>query len=290
MTRKSIFEMLKDVYNIPQEMNKIVKLFSSGLIYYYTMDDYWRNNTHSLTIEELVDLEILHKWKQRGTCLTCEEIRNAIKFPDTFTAETNIDIIISCLEYYYNLLYLSIDKFNILHHASYKCYTKKLILVKQNMDTLIEHLHYEVHTIEEEEKVILTPKDSAATAVAEISTKNTAMAILQYHHVSLKGNLTEKKSLLRDIANEYEPLLEKPISGFNEYFDKANNMLNNLDIRHNNKDGKHKKENLLGITDSELEKWYDELYQLLLFCVLINDNVKRKKNIEKFLAQVNAKK
>ncbi len=60
-------------------------------------------------------------------------------------------------------------------------------------------------------------------------------------------------------------------------------MLNNLDIRHNNKDDKNKNNLVISLKNDELEKWYDELYQLLLFCILIKDNTERKNNIEKFL-------
>lgn len=78
-------------------------------------------------------------------------------------------------------------------------------------------------------------------------------------------------------------MLSKPIDGFRDYFVKANNMLNNLDIRHNNKDDKNKNNLVISLKNDELEKWYDELYQLLLFCILIKDNTERKNNIEKFL-------
>ena len=91
------------------------------------------------------------------------------------------------------------------------------------------------------------------------------------------------------IANEYEPLLNKPIAGFKEYFDKATNMLNNMNIRHNNKSGKNKKELISQMGNDELESWYDELYQLLLFCVLIKDNKERKDKVDDLLKRINVK-
>ena len=125
------------------------------------------------------------------------------------------------------------------------------------------------------------PKNPAATAVAEITDKeHIAFAILKYNHNSLRGDLEGKRQLLLSIANEYEPLLKKPIDGFTDYFKKATFLLNNLNLRHNNKSGKDKKQFVVDMPNKELEKWYDELYQLLLFCVLIKDNVKRKKEIE----------
>ena len=42
-----------------------------------------------------------------------------------------------------------------------------------------------------------------------------------------------------------------------------------------NKTKENNKNSIIDITDEELEKWYDKLYQLLLFCVLIKDNLER---------------
>lgn len=66
-------------------------------------------------------------------------------------------------------------------------------------------------------------------------------------------------------------------------------MLNNAHIRHNNKEGSDRKELIANMSDEELEHWYDELYQLLLFCVLAKDNKERKEKIHAFLAEINAK-
>ena len=291
MTRKNIFEILKDRYNIPQEMNKLVGLFSIKSISYRGYNIHYRTAVQEISIEEFCDIEVLPEWKQRNSCLSCQEIKEKINFPNFFTIGTSVASIISCLEYYCNILYLVLIKFQIRSSKKYTLNSKVYEFILENIRIILDKLHYEEYINEKEEKVILIPKNPAATAVAEITkNKDIAFAILKYNHASLKGDLEGKKQLLISIATEYEPLLSKPIDGFSDYFDNATNMLNNLNIRHNNKEGKHKKDLLTNMSDVELEKWYDELYQLLLFCVLINDNVKRKKNIEEFLAQVNAKK
>lgn len=66
-------------------------------------------------------------------------------------------------------------------------------------------------------------------------------------------------------------------------------MLNNMNIRHNNKSGNNKKELVAQMDDEELENWYDELYQLLLFCILIKDNKDRKGRIDELLKRINSK-
>lgn len=290
MLRNNIFEILKTQYNVIQEMNKLVNLFSLPIIYYYQSSLYYATTTHKITIEELFNMEILPKWKQRGAYLNCQEIKIAIKFPKIFNNNTPTDTIINCLEYYDNILYLLITKFDIQHHIKYKYDTKCLHYIIENIRLIISNLNYERNINHAEEQVILIPKNPEAIAVAEITgNKDIAFAIIKYNHATLKGNLEGKKQLLLSIANEYEPLLTNPIDGFSDYFKKATFLLNNIHIRHNNKTGKDKKQVIIDMPDTELEKWYDELYQLILFCVLIKDNIKRKDKIDELIRTMNKK-
>ena len=132
----------------------------------------------------------------------------------------------------------------------------------------------------------MIPKNPAATAVAEIAPKEIAFAILKYNHASLKGQIEEKRKLLHSIANEYEDLLDHPITGFGDYFKTTRGLLNNLNIRHNNKSGKNKNALVQKMSKEELEKQYDELYQLLLFCVLTKENSERKKAADELLKRI----
>lgn len=279
MTRKNIFEIIEEQYDIEEETRKISNLFKNIKFM----------KTNSLqselyTIEKLVD-DVFSHWKQRGSCLNCAEMKEKLHLTQTFN---DLDNIINTLEYYSNILYIVEHKIDILANLPLRgCSEYQMLL--ENIDILIDHLHYEKLIFDEEDKVILVPKDPAATAVAEIASKDVAFAILKYHHASLKGKIDEKRKLLLSIANEYEPLLNKQIDGFKEYFDKATNMLNNMNIRHNNKSGKNKKELIAQMSDEELESWYDELYQLLLFCILIKDNKERKDKIDDLLKRINTK-
>lgn len=281
MTRKNIFEILEEKYDIEEEIRKISNLFNNMK---FMKTNPLNFQSELYTIEKLVD-DVFSHWKQRGSCLNCAEMKDKLHLMQNFS---DFDNIINALEYYSNILYIveyKIDKLVSLPLRG--CEEYKMLL--ENIDILIDQLHYKKQTFEEEDKVILVPKDPAATAVAEISSKDVAFAILKYHHASLKGQIEEKRKLLLSIANEYEPLLNKPIAGFKEYFDKATNMLNNMNIRHNNKSGKNKKELVAQMGDDELESWYDELYQLLLFCVLIEDNKERKDKVDDLLKRINVK-
>lgn len=276
--RKSIFDLLNEKYDINREFQVVVDLFKNPTVF---MADF--NETKMFSIERVINDRCFHFWKQRGSCLSTSDIKKKLGLDHCDTSILNNKIY--CLEYISNMINLANTKLS----ASYFQKLKEFVILEQNLDILLEHLNYEKVIFTEDEKVILIPKNPAATAVAEISSKGTSLAILKYNHASLKGQLEEKRQLLLSIANEYEPLLNKPIEGFNDYFTKATNMLNNVHIRHNNKSGKNKKELVANMSDEDLENWYDETYQLLLFCVLIKDNKDRKDKLDELLKKVNYK-
>lgn len=278
MTRKNIFELLKEKYNIEHEMNKITTLFNSQIFKH--IDSYTYKQT-IYTIENIVDNRLLFAWKQRNCCLSCNEIRAKLNLEYEYS---KLDNVILILEYYENLIYL-VDRHISFNKINYQIF-QEYFMLKENIANLLDYINYEIHTIEKEEKVLIVPKNPSTTAVAEISDEETAMAILMYNHHTLKGDLERKRQLLNLIQRTYEPLLKSPIEGYKDFYEKTNQLLNNLHIRHNNLEEVNNKNLVININDKTLEHWYDELYQLLLFCVLIDDNLKRKKEAGEFLKQI----
>lgn len=66
-------------------------------------------------------------------------------------------------------------------------------------------------------------------------------------------------------------------------------MLNNLNIRHNNKNkgDKNYKEYVAKMRKDRLEKWYDELYQMILLAFLLMDNTKRADRVKELKVKIN---
>ena len=265
MERKNIFEIIEDKYNLKEEIGKIDFMFTEPLLVVYNA--YQRGQVN---VEALIEENIFYNWKQRGTCLNCEEIRRKLNID---LSKYDLSDILLRLEYYLNIIHLANTKLSYYYHQK----TQLFVMLEDNIKILLDHINHEVLVITEEEKVLLIPKNPAATSVAEISSKETATAILMYNHSSLKGDLSQKRSLLLKIYLEYEKLLKKGIKGFTEYFDKTRGLVNKLNIKHNNK------KEIENLSDEQLEEWYDELYQLLLFCVLIKDNIERKNKADEFL-------
>ena len=137
-------------------------------------------------------------------------------------------------------------------------YTNRLTSVKNTFNIYFD----------KEEKVILVERDSAAFAVADIVEEELAFKVIEYNHYLLKGDLDKKRNILKALADKVE--------GFRDNLNKSlfsdfGYLANNINIRHNNLEGKNKKEYLLNIANEELEDWYDETYQVMLLCILENN-------------------
>ena len=279
MTRQDIFTLTQSKYNIEKEFNKINTIFETYIVLH---TDPLSFNSYQFTIENLVNEKFFLYWKQRGSYFSCQELRNDIGFSLDDYSENNI---ITTLEYYSNLIYLIDKNIKYKNSIAYQFY-KEFYILKQNIDILLDHFNHEKLIIDEEEKVLLIPKNLSARAVAKISSTETSQAILKYNHAALRGNIVEKRNILNNIYLEYETLLDNPIDNYKEFFKKAKQLYNNLHIRHDNRTTKNNKNPKINIDDETLEKWYDELYQLILFCILIKDNLERKSHVDEFLKSI----
>lgn len=96
----------------------------------------------------------------------------------------------------------------------------------------------------------------------------------------LKGNIEEKRKILLALADKFEPVKNelKKVDAILE--DNIRYLLNKMNIRHNNKEGKNALGYVANLTDEELESWYDETYQMLLLSILELDNIERNKKVK----------
>ena len=118
--------------------------------------------------------------------------------------------------------------------------------------------------------IIIVRKDAlTAVAVEDVAERDVAMAILEYNHNGIQGNLERKKQLLATIGKYIEPLTQK--SGLrNEQPGLVGDVtfcLNNLDIRHNNKDGEKANPFIQTISKENLEALYDGAYRSMLLLI-----------------------
>ena len=140
----------------------------------------------------------------------------------------------------------------------------------QNIDIILEKTGYTFMT-DSDGIIAVVKKDALAFSVIEdIDDSVTANAVLEYNRLDMKGDLRRKKGLLKQIGDYLEPTLQRRNAVTGKLFELADDVsfcLNSLDIRHNNKEGVHKKPLLDTLTDAQLEELYDDTYRSMLLLI-----------------------
>lgn len=262
MTRRNIFELMQEKYNYIEEIEKLSYLLDEDMI---------SIGIKSLTLEEFVDEYEFDNWKNSYHYINCENLKESLGINEIITyCSRGYDISIKdallFIEYILNIINLCEKSISIVYNEAF--FTKPYLRLKKNIEILLSNLNYEYRYFDKEEKVILTERNSAAFSVADIVEEELAFKVIEYNHYLLKGNLDKKRIILKSLADKIE--------GFRDNLDKVLSsdfgyLANNINIRHNNLEGKNKKEYLLTIDNDELENWYDETYQVMLLCILENN-------------------
>ncbi len=99
------------------------------------------------------------------------------------------------------------------------------------------------------------------------------LAILEYNHITNRGNLTGKRKILYILSHDLEPKrpkLEKTSYGKTLVSDLFF-LFNTLDIRHNTTEDPIAVPAIQTMPKEELLEWYDTTYRLYLTAVLLHD-------------------
>lgn len=269
MARKNIFEILKEKVNIDEEINKIKRLTVEATI---------RDTMYAYNITEFVDEFCLHDWKQRGRFISCEEIAEALGLGlfEQMTGFYTDEEILIYLEFLCNLVWLCNRYLNEQHYYEASL---EYIYLRENIASIVDSFNYEIKEFPDEEKVLIVEKNVAATAVAEIAESDVAYEVIEYNHHLLKGDIGRKQKILKVLADKIEPMRSELKKINKELESNVGYLLNKMNIRHNNVEGKNAIEYVKNLTEEELEAWYDETYQMLLLCILEYDNIERNRKV-----------
>lgn len=159
--------------------------------------------------------------------------------------------------------------------------------LKENVEGLIKDLNFDTKVFEDEEKVLMIEKNAAATAVAEILEPELAYDVIEYNHHSMKNDIIDKQKTLKLLADKVEPMRGELKKINKDLESNTGYLLNKMNIRHNNIEGKNAIEYVKNLSNDELEEWYDETYQMLLLCILEYDNIERNKKVEELKKKIN---
>lgn len=284
--RKTIFEQIKDRISFASEIQRLDKLINDpngirieipNTLFTMTDNDF---DIKYYSLEDFFDAFMFKTWKARGTCISCEDMRETLNLDEILDSDDpTFEETISYCEYVANLIKLH-DRAELKEGVHFYN-TSVTVAIITNLNSIMDWLNQEMIFFEKEERVLITEKNATVTAVAECVDEELAYQIVQYNHYTLKGDISKKKEILLKLGSELEPK-RKQLSSINSQLESnIFFMLNNLDLRHNNRSKKDKnyKEYTAKMRKNKLEEWYDELYQMMLLAILELEQVERTQKV-----------
>lgn len=264
--RRTFFDLLKNSkVDVNFELQKLNNLFIQDCCFH-------RRKSYSL--HDLVAENFAKYYKRREHFLSLQELLNAI-YLECFD--------ISEFDKYFLYAEMYVDLISMLDNLDNQEIESQKNIIKTQIERVISSLGYKFIVIDDRQIIVENNvfANEAAQAVTAFADIKEALSILEYNHFSNKGNIERKKEILKKIADLLEPW-RKPLNKSSELKDllKANNdkiqaleklfyMYNKFNIRHNNED-----QMLTGLSNQEIESWYDKIYTMSLFVILGKDVAK----------------
>lgn len=279
MDRPSIFQRVADSYSVEREVERIRRLFEDEDLLFISPNKY--------TIRECVEQYCFAHWKNRGHCVDLDDYLDAVEY-DWLVENSKKDI-----GTYLTLIELILNMWKMVQQEQ----ARKKIQVRCYYDfdhlcnIMLEELSHFNHKAEydpDREQVLVVEDSPEVTAVAEMVEPDLALNIIKYNHRSNEGNIAGKKAILLAMGNELEPKRETLKAANRRLESGIFYMLNNLDLRHNNRSegDRNYKEPVAKMEKETLEGWYDELYHMILFAFLTLEEIEREKKVETLKEQI----
>lgn len=159
-----------------------------------------------------------------------------------------------------------------------------------NIFSFLEKLNYELKEIDGGRKIIVEKNPATTQAVEVVTDNSTAIALIEYNHYALKGDLEEKRRILTALGSYIEPILKSRAlqnAGYKQLESDVGFMLNNFHVRHNNKEGAKAQDYIVGLNNKQLEEWYDKIYNAILSVIIINEHIPAQNNIAELKSKYN---
>lgn len=282
--RKSIFDVVSESINMESEANRLVAMSSEECTLAI--------NSHIYkTLFGYVNDYCFGEWERRSHFVDVDDFLEALEFDNLKTEATyDVDAFLMLIELIYNFWELSHKKLDNNEKDYQLQWYGNYYHLKDVMDDVLGQYNHIAYISEEQECVLVVEDKAEVTAAAEIMPTSTlSVEVVKYNHRTLRGEIELKKKILLAMGAELEAK-RKNLHAINAKLeDDIFFMLNNLNIRHSNKvnGDKNYKEHIAKMRKESLEKWYDELYQMILLAFLLMDNVMRAEKVKELKGKIN---
>lgn len=281
--RRNIFDIASQNTTMASEVGRLITMA--------TKEDTICVNTYGdKTLFEYFDEYCFEDWMQRGHFVDLDDFLKCIGFDNLKRSATeDVEEFFTLIELIYNVWVLvNVDVANY-DKMGYKLeWEGNYYHLKKVMDDILGQYNYTAYVDKKNEKVLVIENTPGVTAVAEIVEPSLALEVIKYNHYALKGEIELKKSILLKMAQQLEPQRKSLHAIDSKLEDNIFFMFNNLDLRHNNRSANDKsyKEYVAKMKKRDLEKWYDELYQMVLLAFLLLDNVDRTEKVKELKGKI----
>lgn len=279
--RKSIFDIVAENNNQKKDVERIIFMGQHEKI----IKDYFGKE---YTLIDFVDVCCFSKWPHRNHCLDVDDYLKSLNY-DVLKIDATFDIesMMTLIELMYNFWYLS-KKYVFRNPDYYNCIGNYYHL-KTVMDDILAQYNYMAYIDGKNNQVLVIEDKPEVTAAAEIAPDKLSLDVIRYNHKSLQGDIEAKRAILLRFGAELEPKRKKLREKNSTLEKNIFQMLNNLNIRHNNineNDSAKYRKYVADMGKRSLENWYDELYQMILLAFLLLDDVSREDRVGELLKKV----
>lgn len=272
MIRRNIFQILSEQKDISTEFTHLDNFFKNRKVVR-------KGIGKEYSLKEFVELFCFDTWASNGYCVNLDEFLARVKYPHTILTafcddEDAVRDFLAAIETIYNLWYVA-ESFLSLEDTEGRHWDilPTFEMLKEMMNSQLTSINHKAVYSADKAQVIVVENDPAITAVVEVVDPHLVAPILQYNHHLLHGQLNEKKRILLTLGSNLEARRSDLKAANSTLESDIFFILNSFDIRHNNREGSKKKDYIVNMTLSDLEYWYDNLFQMFLLAYLELDNL-----------------
>ena len=265
----NIFEMLEKRELKPtDEFRRLVNLFNAQ----------WDKNLYEKTSLKNFINGHLPQLPIRQTYLLVDEILSDLNISEDALYEVQWTTLFTYCELLFNLINQA--RGFIKKDEAASTFAK---VIEDNIATILIKTNH--RWVKIKEGYVIVDKNPAATEAIECleeGDSDLGLKMIEYNRVLLKGNLERKREILISMAGYVEPM-KILFNGtiYSSLYNDSRNMVNKLNIRHNNTGIDSLPEYAKEWSVDEFEMWYDNAYHTLLMVILAKKQLEITQNFNK---------